>query len=60
MPRRRLDVSMALEDSHGFGNQVNVSKLGCVLCRSAIHYSHAEVGLCLLFIVNDEVLPGLG
>ena len=53
---------MALEDSHGFGNQVNVSKriIGCVLCRSAIHYSHAEVGLCLLFIVNDEVPPGLG
>ena len=28
----------------------------CVLCRSAIHYSHSEVRLCLLFGVNDEVL----
>ena len=53
---------MALEDSHEYGNQVNVNKriIGCVLCRSAIHYSHSEVRLCLLFIVNDEVLPGLG
>ena len=31
-----------------------------VLCRSAIHYSNPEVGLSLLFVGNDEVLPGLG